>query len=206
MPDEKIVRKRPAQAESEPERAQQRAVDETVDDSFPASDPPSWTTTGSKSVAARRGPDDATDDALMPLDQGLYSGTGETARHLADKASTLAREFYHRGEAYIQEGWRHLPETQRYYRQGTQVMSRSLHEHPLTAVVIAGTVGFALGWFLGRSAAKPVTRPKWRPVYNQRPIREREWHSESYAPVRRQTSRFATRSEVEVASHTNNSF
>ncbi|HEY8380637.1 MAG TPA: hypothetical protein VIL09_00665 [Microvirga sp.] len=35
-------------------RMQQRLVDDTVEDTFPASDPPSWTTTGSASVAAQR--------------------------------------------------------------------------------------------------------------------------------------------------------
>jgi hypothetical protein len=53
MPDEKIDHKRPVDAQSEPRPNEQRHVDDTVDDSFPASDPPAWTTTGSKSVAAR---------------------------------------------------------------------------------------------------------------------------------------------------------
>ena len=48
MPDEKIDRKRPVDAENEPKPIQQRHVDDTVDDSFPASDPPAWTTSASK--------------------------------------------------------------------------------------------------------------------------------------------------------------
>ena len=52
MPDEKIAQKRPKAAETEPKKAQQEAIDDAVDDSFPANGPPAWTTTGAKSVAA----------------------------------------------------------------------------------------------------------------------------------------------------------
>ena len=55
MPDDpKIERVRPKDTEAEPKAAAQEVVDDTVDDSFPASDPPAWTTTSQRSVAARR--------------------------------------------------------------------------------------------------------------------------------------------------------
>ncbi|WP_281413401.1 hypothetical protein [Microvirga sp.] len=40
MPDAKIDQKRPLDAQNEHKPVQQRHVDDTVDDSFPASDPP----------------------------------------------------------------------------------------------------------------------------------------------------------------------
>ena len=59
MPGERIEEKHPAHADGELRKMQQRLVDDTVDDSLPASNPPAWTRTGAKSGAAQREPDDA---------------------------------------------------------------------------------------------------------------------------------------------------
>jgi hypothetical protein len=51
---------------TDPRREEQYAVDDTVDDSFPASDPPAWTTTGSKSVAAKKAKKEALGQPPLP--------------------------------------------------------------------------------------------------------------------------------------------
>jgi ElaB/YqjD/DUF883 family membrane-anchored ribosome-binding protein len=147
MPDEKIDQKRPVQAENELKKMQQRLVDDTVDDSFPASDPPAWTTTGNKSVAARCEPDD---DTQAPTEGGqrVLGQAEEMVRHVADQASTFARNTYKRGEHYVQEGRRRLPETERYYREVRSAIVHPVETHPVSALIIAGAIGYGLAWLI----------------------------------------------------------
>jgi hypothetical protein len=58
MLGEKIEEMHPAHADGRLRKMQQRLVDDTVDDSLPANNPPAWRRTGAKSVAAQREPDD----------------------------------------------------------------------------------------------------------------------------------------------------
>ena len=88
MPDEKIAQKQPTSAETEPKRAQQAAVDDAVDDSSPASDPPAWTTTGAKSVAARNEDEGA---GAPALDDVRTASEASAAAERRDADATLAR-------------------------------------------------------------------------------------------------------------------
>jgi hypothetical protein len=92
MPDEKIDEKRPVHAEKELHKMQQRLVDDTVDDSFPASDPPAWTTTGSKSVAAKHEGDERTS-----------ARKGSMVRRVVDQASGVAEDAYRRTGESLQQ-------------------------------------------------------------------------------------------------------
>jgi len=143
MPDEKIDQKRPAHSESELRKMQQRLVDDTVDDSFPASDPPAWTTTGSKSVAARCDPDETTDAASGECREGSEPG-------LAGQATRFAEQALDRGRRYVAD---HLPQGQDALRRGRDTVARPVETYPLTALAVTGAVGFALAWWIyGRNA------------------------------------------------------
>jgi hypothetical protein len=167
MPDEKIDHKRPAHADSELRKMQQRLVDDTVDDSFPASDPPAWTTAGTKSVAANTESNKAPDapqgtNAAGPAEDGTIA-----------RMSRLAEQVYESGRHYAREAQQRLPEAERYIDQGRRAAARSVESYPLTAVILAGAAGFALAWFIyrgtesrGRREVPPYGRQSrygWRP-------------------------------------------
>ncbi|QRM36017.1 hypothetical protein [Microvirga sp. VF16] len=204
MPDEKIDQKRPVDADNEPKSIQQRHVDDAVDDSFPASDPPAWTTSASKSVAAECEPE-ALNEVPTPPGQGPEGRTGNNSVQSAvNQASGLARDLYRRSQTYMEQGRRYLPEAERYYQQGTEAMSRPVQEHPLMTVLAIGALGCAIGWLLGRRAASSGTGLQWHSGSNQRPRGTEIWQPAPRA-VRR-TRHFSARDGVEAASHTNNSF
>jgi hypothetical protein len=153
MPDEKIDEKRPAHAENEPQVAQQRIVDDTVDDSFPASDPPAWTTTGAKSVAARSeegGSPSQPADRRRAGESGPQDRMRETAHRAADQVSRLAHDALERGAHYVDSARDRYPEAERRLRQGARAVARPVQEYPLAALLAAGLIGYALAWFIHR--------------------------------------------------------
>jgi hypothetical protein len=203
MPDEKIDQKRPVDAENEPKPIQQRHVDDAVDDSFPASDPPAWTTSASKSVAAECEPD-ALNEVPTPPGQGLEGQSGGPLQTGLEQASGFTRDLFQRSQTYLEQGRRYLPEAERYYRRGTEAAARPMQEHPLVAVLAVGALGCALGWMLGRRSTGSAPARQWYPGSNRRPGVAQTWRP---APrTARTAEHYPAHDDAEAASHTNNSF
>ncbi|MFC1456934.1 hypothetical protein ACETIH_09420 [Microvirga arabica] len=142
MPDEKIDEKQPAHAENELRKIQQRLVDDTVDDSFPASDPPAWTTTGPKSVAAKHEGDERPNARKSSM-----------VRSVVDQASSLAEDAYrHSGES-LQQFRRRFPEAERFSRQGAKSIAQPIQQYPTVALLAAAAAGYGLAWLIyGRTS------------------------------------------------------
>jgi ElaB/YqjD/DUF883 family membrane-anchored ribosome-binding protein len=72
----------------------------------------------------------------------------EAVRHVAESASELAQDTYQRGAGYVRDGLDRYPEAGRSIREGTQAVSRPVEQHPLTAILVAGAVGYLLAYLI----------------------------------------------------------
>jgi ElaB/YqjD/DUF883 family membrane-anchored ribosome-binding protein len=78
--------------------------------------------------------------------EGVVGQATEAVRHVAESASELAQDTYQRGARYVRDGLDRYPEAGRSIREGTQAVSRPVEQHPLTAILVAGAVGYLLAY------------------------------------------------------------
>jgi hypothetical protein len=63
-------------------------------------------------------------------------------------ASELAQDTYERGARYLRDGLDRYPEAGRSISEGEQAVSRPVEQHPLTAILVAGAVGYLLAYLI----------------------------------------------------------
>ena len=144
---------------------QQRLIDDTVEDSFPASDPPAWTTSGSKSVAAECDPDEVTQDSAAAT---APPEARERISRAVAGAAQLAQDTYRAGRRVIDEGRRRSADVEHYDSEGRQALAARVQNFPLAAVLAAGVIGYALALLIHGRPQKPSLRRGLRP-YGSRP-------------------------------------
>jgi uncharacterized protein YjbJ (UPF0337 family) len=78
--------------------------------------------------------------------QNLYGQAKDAARDATDSAAGYAKDAYEAGQDTV--------------RDGTQALAKRVQDNPLTALLVAGGIGFALALLMSRPARRPP--PRWR--------------------------------------------
>ena len=86
--------------------------------------------------------------------EGVVGQATEAVRHVAESASELAQDTYERGARYVRDGLDRYPEAGRSISEGAQAVSRPVEQYPLTAIVIAGAVGYLLAYLIHGSGSR----------------------------------------------------
>ena len=80
--------------------------------------------------------------------QNLYGQAKDAARDASDAAIGFAKDTYNNSDTL---------------RDGTQAVAQKVQDNPLSSLLIAGGIGFALALLMTRSPRRPP--PRWR-YYN----------------------------------------
>src|SRR3954466_16204814 len=80
--------------------------------------------------------------------EGVVGQATEAVRNVAESASELAQDTYARSARYVRDGLDRHPEAGRSIREGAQAVSRPVEQHPLTAILLAGAVGYLLAYVI----------------------------------------------------------
>jgi uncharacterized protein YjbJ (UPF0337 family) len=78
--------------------------------------------------------------------QNLYGQAKDAARDVKDAAFDYAKDSYEKGSDT--------------FRDGSQAIAKSVQENPLSSLLIAGGIGFALALMMTRPPRR--TRSRWR--------------------------------------------
>jgi uncharacterized protein YjbJ (UPF0337 family) len=76
--------------------------------------------------------------------QNIYGQAKDAARDAADAATGYAKDFYNSDTI----------------RDGSEALARKVQDNPLSAIVTAGAIGFALALWMSRPSRR--RQPRWR--------------------------------------------
>lgn len=80
--------------------------------------------------------------------QGRFEDMVNQTRDAADEALELAEQAYERGRGYIKEEWNYYPAVDRYVREGRRIVGQQVGEHPIFAILLAGSIGYLFGYLI----------------------------------------------------------
>ena len=80
--------------------------------------------------------------------EGVVGQATEAVRNVAESASDLARDTYETGARYVREGLDRYPGAGRSISEGSRAVSRPIEHNPLVAILIAGAVGYLVGYMI----------------------------------------------------------
>ena len=100
----------------------------------------------------RSGQDGGADEGTLEQAKTMARNVGEQARNIANTAGEQARSIANTASSTAQDLARRAREqTDTIYQQGTQAseyLTRNVNEYPLTALLVAGAIGYGLGYLI----------------------------------------------------------
>ena len=99
---------------------------------------------------------DATGDAQTQASGRLREATG-TVQNLYGQAKDAARDLGDAATSYAKDAYANSGDT---LRDGSEAVARRVQDNPLSSLLVAGGIGFALALLMTRSPRRPPAR--WR--------------------------------------------
>ena len=100
---------------------------------------------------------DIADDAKTQAAGGVREATG-TAQNLYGQAKDAAREASDAAVSYAKDAYENSGDT---FRDGSQAIAKKVQENPLSSMLIAGGIGFALALLMTRPPRRPTLRQRY---------------------------------------------
>jgi uncharacterized protein YjbJ (UPF0337 family) len=99
---------------------------------------------------------DATGDAKTQASGRMREAAG-SVQNLYGQAKDAARDLGDAATGYAKDAYENSGDT---FREGSQAVARKVQDNPLSSLLVAGGIGFALALLMTRPPRRPP--PRWR--------------------------------------------